>query len=285
MENCIQQLSFLSDKQIVKVELRSENIQTIMKFSKKQNVKDLFQQIRKKFSQFNPKKYIIVNQSAQNDKSSYVIDQNFPLQKLQNGEIVFIKKKFADSPKKKKKKSSLNFEFKLNKPISTNDSEKSDEKNTGQQQKQQENDEKHFQGPISEVWAYNYEEFNVQRINTKGEKIQRIIGIDYDKVYNLFIQEQQQGIVKYLWNTYQTYSLPSDVSISQIKDLQKIGAKQFQFNVPYYNILKTFKFETKSTYDCEYILAKLSYLISHQQKQKASQERNYNMYKYGQSII
>jgi len=177
------------NKLLVHVRAADANFRTTLQLGPDSQIKDLFPFLTLRIRGVNAQNYQFRQYSNDPEirfsESKNFLDPNMPIQNLQanNGgvELEIVKKKFADDPTEN--------------PMPSRNSSIFPELTSVTESVIAEADEtQQFQFLYNDVSANNYEEFEVVKINHRGKRQVRIIGIDGFKLFNLSKKYKEQNM-------------------------------------------------------------------------------------------
>lgn len=252
----IEEILQKKNKNVLQVTIQEENYTTMIAIDPENCIKDVFPIIQKKYK-INPLRYTVhaelkIDSDFDIMNEDEELDINMPLKNLKNNKLKFKRKVFADDPNPNN--------------LDLIDDDAYTVKSLG-------NSEPLDPTTIlmNEVQASKYEEFEVVKINNRGKRQIRLLGIDQFKIYNR-TKERDNGITTFfsIFSTGNGAKNPERL-IETIKDLHfnKGSVTQFYIECIEENLkVKKLTYEVKDSKIASYIFAKLNYLMNDKKKTK-----------------
>ncbi|CAD8134417.1 unnamed protein product [Paramecium octaurelia] len=222
-----------------------KNVTTKMQLEKNSIVQDIFTQISKKNNQINQINYII---QLNDDDTLIDLDLRMPVVQLQNKKIQIKQKTWADQAEQQFVNSQRRD------TITKHDD--------------------HADAPLNHIQAFKYEKFTVVKINERGKRQDRILGIDQFRIYNMNKKENLGLFERILNNKNSGTKFPQRL-IEDIVDI-RIAHQFLYITFKQENDYKELKFDTLDSKIAQKIFKKINFIRDFQiatQKYRASSQK------------
>ncbi|CAK71252.1 unnamed protein product (macronuclear) [Paramecium tetraurelia] len=219
-----------------------KNVTTKIQLDKNSIVQDIFTQINKKNKQINQIDYII---QLNDDDTLLDLDLRMPVAQLQNKKVQIKQKTWADQAEQ---------QF----------------VNSQRRDTITEHDD-YVDAPLNHIQAFKYEKFTVVKINERGKRQDRILGIDQFRIYNMNKKENLGLFERILNNKNSGTKFPQRL-IEDIVDI-RIAHQFLYITFRQENDFKELKFDTLDSKIAQKIYKKINFIRDFQittQKYRAS---------------
>ncbi|CAD8159155.1 unnamed protein product [Paramecium octaurelia] len=206
-----------------------KNVTTKVQLDKNSIVADILTQISKKNKQINQLNYLI---QLNDDDTILDLDLRMPVAQLQNKKIQIKQKTWADQAEQQTV-------------------------NTQRRDTITEQDD-YVDAPLNHIQAFKYEKFTVVKINERGKRQDRILGIDQFRIYNMNKKENLGLFERMLTNKITGTKFPERL-IEDIVDI-RIANQFLYITFRQENDFKELKFDTLDSKIAQKIYKKINFI-------------------------
>ncbi|KRX05532.1 hypothetical protein PPERSA_12710 [Pseudocohnilembus persalinus] len=241
--------------QIFQVEIIDDNFKSMIAAQQNDTIEDIFKQLQKKNPKISSKSYIPKAYDKNNQLQE--LDVSYPVNLLTNNTIQLHRRNFADNPIEDIGQCQSFVQGLIQEQISNT-------YNNHGSFEQSDN-----QGPLNIIQASKYEEFPVIKINKRGKRQDRTLGINQYKIFNMsskLVNGQNPGFMDSLFKSKSVKR--QERLISEVMNITYMQPKSVHMLVKDGNSTKKLNFEAKSGTDAKKIVNKIQYLMEQNAKQQ-----------------